>query len=77
MKRRIKRYKLKLPRELKDVLNANSRNWHLFKALTQEQKEEMVAFIMAGSTKFKRTCRAKRMMAILNGQNELLKFYPC
>lgn len=77
MKNRIKRYKLKLPKELREVLNANSRNWHLFKALTEEQKHECVAFIIAGSSKVKRVARARRVVAVLNGQNELLKFYPC
>lgn len=77
MKNRIKRYKIKIPKELKEVLDANSRNWYLFKALTEDQKQEAVAFIMAGTSSIKRYCRAKRVMAILNGQNELLKYYPC
>lgn len=77
MKKRIKKYKLKLPVELKEALSASSRNWHLFKALTEEQQQECVAFIVAGTSKMKRIYRAQRVMAILNGQGQLLKFYPC
>jgi len=77
MKDRLKKYKLKLPKELKEVLDSNQRNWYMFKMLTEAQKQECVAFIMAGTTSVKRFCRAKRVMAIISGQDYNLKFYPC
>lgn len=77
MKQKIKQYKLRLPKELKEVLDANSRNWYLFKALTEEQKQEIVAFIMAGTSRIKRLTRARRVVAALNGQFDTMRYYPC
>lgn len=76
MRRRFDRRKIKLPKELKQVLNNSSENWYMFKLLTENQKQECVAFIMAGSTYLKRINRAQQVVAWMYGQDNLLRYYP-
>ncbi len=76
MRRRLNKRKVKLPKELKQVLDTSSENWYMFKLLTENQKQECVAFIMAGGSHFKRINRAQRVVAWMNGQDNLMKFYP-
>ncbi len=76
MRRRFKKRPIKLPKELKEVLSTSSENWHLFKLLTDNQKQECIAFIMAGTSYVKRVNRAQRVVAWMYGQDNLFKFYP-
>lgn len=67
--------KLRLPKELKELMSTNGRFKKAFSTLPEMVKRDYVAYIMSGADSFRRCARAKRVMAMVTGDFSRMRFY--
>lgn len=66
--------KLRLPKELKQLLSVNSKFRRAFVNLPEIVRRDYVAYIVSGADSMRRLARAKRVMAMVTGDFTQMRF---